>query len=61
MRPRIQAPLLSHKILFNHKEKKNNLIWELWLTPIILATQEEEVRKIVARSQPGQIVCETLS
>jgi hypothetical protein len=27
-----------------------------WLVPIILATQEAEVRRIKVRSQPGQIV-----
>jgi hypothetical protein len=32
-----------------------------WLTPVILATQEAEVRRIEVRSQPRQIVCETLS
>jgi hypothetical protein len=32
-----------------------------WLTPVILATQEAEIRRIEAQSQPGQIVCETLS
>jgi hypothetical protein len=32
-----------------------------WLMPIILATQEAEIRKIIVRSQPGQIVRETLS
>jgi hypothetical protein len=26
-----------------------------WLTPVILATQEAEIRKIVFQSQPGQI------
>jgi hypothetical protein len=31
-----------------------------WLTLVILATQEEELR-IVVQSQPGQIVLETLS
>jgi hypothetical protein len=30
-------------------------------TPVILATQEAEIRRIVVPSQPGQIVCETLS
>jgi hypothetical protein len=30
-------------------------------TPIILATQEAEIRRIMVRSQPGQIVHETLS
>jgi hypothetical protein len=31
------------------------------LTPVILATQEEEIMRIAVRSQPGQIVRETLS
>jgi hypothetical protein len=26
-----------------------------WLTPVILATQEAEIRRIAAGSQPGQI------
>jgi hypothetical protein len=29
--------------------------------PVILATQEAEIRKIEVQSQPAQIVCETLS
>jgi hypothetical protein len=29
--------------------------------PVILATQEAELRKIVAESKPRQIVCEILS
>jgi hypothetical protein len=32
-----------------------------WLMPVILATQEAEIRRIVAQSQLGQIVHETLS
>jgi hypothetical protein len=28
----------------------------LWLTPVILATQEAEIRRISNGSQPGQIV-----
>jgi hypothetical protein len=32
-----------------------------WLTPVILAIQEAEIRKITVRSQPWQIVQETLS
>jgi hypothetical protein len=31
-----------------------------WLTPVILATQEAEIRRIELQSQLGQIVCETL-
>jgi hypothetical protein len=30
-------------------------------TPVILATQEAEIRRIVVQRQPGEIVCETLS
>jgi hypothetical protein len=32
-----------------------------WLVPVILATQEAEIRRIVVWSQPGQMVHETLS
>jgi hypothetical protein len=32
-----------------------------WLTPVILALQEAEIKRIAVRRQPGQIVLETLS
>jgi hypothetical protein len=32
-----------------------------WLTPIILASQEAEIRRTVVQSQPGQIVHKILS
>jgi hypothetical protein len=32
-----------------------------WLTPVILATQEAEIRRVEVRSQPGEIVHKTLS
>jgi hypothetical protein len=32
-----------------------------WLTPVILPTQEADIRRIKLQSQPGQIVHETLS
>jgi hypothetical protein len=40
-----------------------NLIWagHWWLRPVILATQEAEIRSISVQSQAGQILRETLS
>jgi hypothetical protein len=35
--------------------------WHWWLTPVILVTQEEVIRRITVRSQPGQTVQETLT
>jgi hypothetical protein len=32
-----------------------------WLTPVILASQEVEMKRIVVLSQPEQTVCEILS
>jgi hypothetical protein len=32
-----------------------------WLTPVILVTQEAEIRRITVQSQPREIVHETLS
>jgi hypothetical protein len=32
-----------------------------WLVPIILATQEAEIRRMVFKASPGNIVHETLS
>jgi hypothetical protein len=32
--------------------KKLNGSWHQWLTPVILATQEAEIRRIMAQSQP---------
>jgi hypothetical protein len=36
-----------------------NLHW--WFTPVILATQEIEIRRIVVQSHPRQIICKNLS
>jgi hypothetical protein len=41
------------------RKRKGARCW--WLTPVILATQGAEIRRIEVRSQPRQIVCETLS
>jgi hypothetical protein len=32
-----------------------------WLTSVILATREAEIRRILVQSQPGKIVLKTLS
>jgi hypothetical protein len=31
-----------------------------WLTPVILATQEAEIRRIVIQNQLKEVVCKTL-
>jgi hypothetical protein len=40
---------------------KINKMADCWLMPIILATQEAEIRMITVQSQLGQIAHETLS
>jgi hypothetical protein len=39
--------------------RQNLLFW--WLAPVILPTQEAEIRRIAVRSKTRQRVCETLS
>jgi hypothetical protein len=41
--------------------KKYFLAGHWWLTLVILATQQAEIRRIMVRSQPRQIIRETLS
>jgi hypothetical protein len=42
-------------------EFKGYLPRRQWPTPVILASQEAEIRRIMVQSQPGQIVHKTLS
>jgi hypothetical protein len=49
------------KPYLKNKLKTKGLAWCWWLMPVILATQEAEIRRIMVGSQPRQIVCETLS
>jgi hypothetical protein len=49
----------SYFIAWVHKT--NLLARHWWITPVILATQEAEIRRIAVWTQPGQIVHETLS
>jgi hypothetical protein len=44
-----------------HLNPKRFLAGHRWLTPVILATQEADIRRIVVQSQPRQTVQETLS
>jgi hypothetical protein len=50
---------LSH--LENGTRNGISQAWSQWLLLIILATREAEIRRITVRSQPRQIVRETLS
>jgi hypothetical protein len=45
----------------NWRRKDKKCCRSQWFTPIVLATQEAEIRRIVVGSQPGQIVWKTLS
>jgi hypothetical protein len=42
-------------------QKPPGVAGHYWLTPVFLANQEAEIRRIAVQSQPGQIVHETLS
>jgi hypothetical protein len=49
------TPLQSDNKVASKTKKKANK------TPVILASQEAEIRRITVRSQPGQIIQKTLS
>jgi hypothetical protein len=40
---------------------KKNLGWIRWLTPVIPATQEVDIRRIIVKTHPGQKASETPS
>jgi hypothetical protein len=55
-------PKCGNRIRKTRKRARNDLLGEhWWLTSIILATQEAEVRRILVQSQPKQIVHKSLS
>jgi hypothetical protein len=61
---KVQTVEYSHKLFYTtilYLTSKRLLAECQWLTPVILATQEAEIRRIVVQSQPSQIVLETLS
>jgi hypothetical protein len=41
---------------YKNRLYKNKFARHQWLTPVILTTQEAEIRRIAVQSQPGQIV-----
>jgi hypothetical protein len=45
----------------NKQTNKKHIVGRQWLIPAILVTQEAEIRRIVVRSQPRQIILETVS
>jgi hypothetical protein len=52
---------LRHVIFFCWELSEFSLAWCRWPMPVILVTQEAEIRRIAVPSQPRQTVCETLS
>jgi hypothetical protein len=58
--PRVRRSVLRAQDL-TFSIRINSLARCQWLTPVILATQEAEIRRITFQRQIGQIVYETLS
>jgi hypothetical protein len=56
----------TNNLYFSSPNTQHNLFKvdgarQLWLTPVILAAREAEIRRIEVQSQPGEIVHKTLS
>jgi hypothetical protein len=47
--------------MYSYLNETKKFAHHQWLTPAILVTQEEEIRKIIVQRQLGQIVYKTLS
>jgi hypothetical protein len=47
--------ILFNEFMIKHT-KGRNIVGCLWLMPVILATQEAEIRRIAVQSQPREIV-----
>jgi hypothetical protein len=60
-KPMMWAASKSKKTDSHLKSSKETQAGCQWLKPVILTTQEAEIRRIIVRSQPRQIVHETLS
>jgi hypothetical protein len=43
----------------DYLNRKTGACGDWWLTPVIQATQEAEIKRMVVQSQPQQIVLET--
>jgi hypothetical protein len=61
VRPWVQDPSATKKKKKTRLLKEQTLAGHQWFMPVIPATQEVEIRRIVVWSQPGQIICEPLS
>jgi hypothetical protein len=53
--------LLEHNLAFTDCYRNTKEAGHQQLMPVILATQEAEIRRITVHSQAGQIVLKTLS
>jgi hypothetical protein len=52
---------ITSQLISSLNKKKYRTVRCWWLTPVILATQEAEIKRIKIQSQPQQIVLKTVS